>query len=312
MLLSRVANNLFWMGRYIERTEHLARFLNVQYFSSLDAPYPEQREWTMISILEMVGIQKKDSNLTDEEILVKVALDETNPFSILSSIYQGRENARSIRESISTELWEAINNYYLFIANYPVEVYKTRGLYDFTQKATNFCSIVRGRIHHTLLHDVGWMFIQLGIHLERAAQITRIITSKLDDIKHLQSFKLADTLEAQQINILLDCIEAKDMYRKYYNLTTNKRDTLEFLLFIPSFPRSVLNNLNLIHHYLKQINPQPAYSKDTIDFNVGKIINYFNYLVVDEIESDMSEFLDETLKKIHLISNLIVEEYFIY
>ncbi len=311
-MLARVAENLFWFGRYLERSEHLARYLSVQYFSSIDVPYIQQRERSILSILEMVGMQTDNDKPLEEEVLVAVALDENNPVSILSSVYSGRENARSVRDSISNELWEAMNNYYLFVAGYPVDVYKTKGLYDFTTNVITNCTIVRGKIENTLMQDVTWRFIHLGINLERATQVIRILLSKIKDINALNDYKLGDSLELQQWNILLDCLEAKDMCRKFYNALPNRLNTLEFLLLNPEFPRSVSFNLTLVHELLKAISQKKQFSKTSLEYKVGKDINHFRYLEVEEADVNIISFLEETLLKINLFANLIVEEYFTY
>lgn len=309
-MLSRVAENLFWMGRYLERSEHLARFLNVQYFGTIDVPYPQIREKALITILDMVGILPDQAVPIEEDIIVSVALNENNPLSILNSVYIGRENARSVRDSISTEVWEAVNNYYLFVSSYPVDVYKTRGLNDFTSIAINHCAIVRGRIHQTLLHDVAYDFLQLGIHLERAIQVVRVVRSKMEDIRFLDTLKLGKSLELQQLNILLDCLEAKDMCRKYYNSLPSSQKTLEFLLFVTNFPRSMIYNLHHAHIHLKNIGRNNENIRDAIDFKVGKIINYFRYLEVKDLDGDFISFLEKTLDKIYIICNLVHDEYF--
>ncbi len=311
-MLSRVADNLFWFGRYLERSEHLARYLSVQYFSSIDVPYIQQRERAILSILEMVGMHTETDRPMEEEVLVAVALDEKNPVSILSSVYFGRENARSVRDSISNELWEAMNNYYLFIAGYPVDVYKTRGLYDFTTNVITNCTLVRGKIENTLMQDVAWRFIHLGMHLERASQVLRILLSKIKDIDTLNNFKLGDSLELQQWNILLDCLEAKDMCRKFYNALPNRINTLEFLLLNPEFPRSVSYNLTLVHDLLKDISQQKDFNKTSIEYKFGKDINHFRYLEIEEVEINVQAFLEETLQKINFFCSLIEKEYFVY
>jgi uncharacterized alpha-E superfamily protein len=311
-MLSRVADNLFWLGRYLERSEHLTRYLSVQYFSSIDVPYQQQRERAIISILEMVGMTSVSDKPLEEEVLVAVALDEKNPVSILSSAYFGRENARSVRDSISTELWEEMNNYYLFVSGYPVDVYKTKGLFDFTSNVIKHCSIVRGKIQDTLMHDASWSFIQLGMHLERSIQVIRILMSKIKDIQTLNDFKLGGSLELQQWNILLDCLEAKDMYRKFYNALPNRLNTLEFLLLNPEFPRSVSFNLTNAHEMLEKISLKKQFNKTSLEYRVGKDINHFRYLEAEEVEGNVIPFLEDTLQKIHLICDLIVDEYFIY
>jgi len=309
-MLSRVAENLYWMGRYLERTEHMARYINVEYFSSLDGAHPRQRELAILSIADMIGLQVPDieGDINEEAILVTAALDEKNPVSIISALFLGRENARSVRDSISTEVWEAINNFYLFVAQYPVDAYKTRGLSDFTNSVIQHCSNVRGRIQHTLLHDLGWLFIQLGYEVESATQIVRVMISKLNNIEEIK--KLNGPMKYQQWDVLLDCLEAKDMCTKYYTSLPNRQNTIEFLLFNPDFPRSVVSRLNHILSYLKRIDVNDKHHQKSIDFKVGKIVAPYLYLEVHEIDENLMLFLDELLSNIYSISDLIVEEYF--
>ncbi|MBT29236.1 MAG: hypothetical protein CMO01_06200 [Thalassobius sp.] len=307
-MLSRVAESLFWMGRYLERTEHLARYINVEYFSSLDGSNLQQHDMAILSIADMIGLPKPDidGSLNEEEVLVGAALDEHNPVSILSALFSARENARSVRESISSELWESINNLYHFVANYPVDVYKTRGLSDFTNHVLQHCSNVRGRIEHTLLHDVGWKFIQLGMQVETASQIVRIMISKLNDIEANRKLKIGRSIYP----ILLDCVEAKDMCIKYYTTAPNRNNTMEFLLFNPDFPRSVSSCLNKALTYLKEIEPQKGKREHRLEFKIAKFIIPFEYMEVKELDNNLPEFLEQLLSKIYKISDMIVEEYF--
>lgn len=311
-MLSRVAENLFWMGRYLERTEHLARYINVEYFSSLDRSHPRHHELALLSIADMIGLQIPEDgvNINEEEILVSAALDENNPVSILSALFAARENARSVQDSISSELWEAINNFYHFVDQYPVDIYKTRGLSDFTMSVIQHCSNVRGRILHTLLHDLGWLFIQLGIHVESASQIVRIMISKLNDIEEIDKLKVGGSMHEQQWDVLLDCLEAKDMCKKYYTSVPTRENTLDFLLFNPHFPRSVSSRLTMVLNYLEEIAKDKLKSSKGIGFRVGKLVTPFQYMEVHEIDHNLPEFLEGLLSIIYLISDQIVEEYF--
>lgn len=298
------------MGRYLERTEHLGRYLCVQYFASLDSPVPKQLEIALSSVLDMMGVPKSNHKLLEEEVLVSASLDDKNPVSIISSVYLARENARNVRDTVSTQVWEAINNYYLFVSSYPVDVFKTRGLYDFTQNVLTQCSIVREKVDHTLLHDASWQFIQLGIHVERAIQITRILLSHLHDTDTLLKMKMGDAIEPHQWTVLLDCLEAKDMFRKIYNTLPNRSDSLEFFLFNPVFPRSVLYNLEYIDRLIKEINPAYTGSRKGVKFKTGKEINSYRYLTLEEIDTEIVGFLGKTILKLHSIDNIIFEAYF--
>lgn len=311
-MLSRVAENLYWMGRYLERTEHLARYINVAYFSSLDGAHPKMQDMAIVSIADMIGLPKPDmsEDSKEEEILVSAALDEDNPVSILSAIFSMRENARSVRDGISTELWESINNFYHFVSQYPVAVYKTRGLSDFTSNVIQNTSNVRGRVMHTLLQDTGWLFIQLGLCLESASQVVRIMISKLSDMEEVGKLKLGKSMHEHQWDILLDCVEAKDMCKKYYRSLPNRENTIDFLLLNPHFPRSVISRLLLVVKYLEKINATNSRNQKDVLFRVSKIVTSIQYVEMSEIDENLNEFLEDLLSKIYFLSDLIVDEYF--
>ena len=216
-MLARVANSLYWTGRYIERSEYLSRFLRVHYFSMLDTPTSQNKSSIFRSILNMYGMEYElDEEFEEEKVLYDLGLNPDNPASILATVTAGRENARSLRYLLSTELWEVINQYYLFTKEYAVDFFKTRGLYDFTINAGKHCAIVRSYIDHTIVHDEIWAFIVLGIHLERAAQIIRILKSKLYDIETISENGTNLPLQQYQWTITLKVLEGFDMHRRVY------------------------------------------------------------------------------------------------
>ena len=189
-MLSRVANNLFWMGRYIERSEHIARYLNVNYFSSLDAPnqLSQSRQFVLRSMLFMVGDPVTDTGeeVDEEEVLYKIGLDNDYPFSIINNVKYARENANSARDLISTELYESINKFYHFVLNYDSNAYVKNGLHDFTVHVAEMTAILRGKMRGTLLHDEIYAIIMMGVNIERATQIIRIINAKHHDALEAQ------------------------------------------------------------------------------------------------------------------------------
>ena len=174
-MLARVANNLFWMGRYIERSEHLARYLNVNYFSSLDAPdeLSQSRQFVLRSIMYMADneIIESDLDLKEEDVLFDVGLNPEKSNSIINIFKYAHENARSSRDLISTELFETINRINHSIKNYSVESFVKNGLYDFTLMITRSTAEIRSKIKGTLLHDEVYAIIMLGVYLERVLQV---------------------------------------------------------------------------------------------------------------------------------------------
>ncbi len=137
-MLSRIANSLFWMGRYLERADQSARYIKVHYYSALDAPLASKHEFIFESILTMLGLdeeyKKNSKNYQEDKINNLIALDETNHVSIRSSVIYARENARGARDSISSELWGAINKFYHFVNGFTEKDLQKEGIYYFTDK----------------------------------------------------------------------------------------------------------------------------------------------------------------------------------
>lgn len=313
-MLSRVANSLYWMGRYVERSEHLARYLNVQYFSTLDAPMSQNKHFVLKSIMNMGGIVDKDEDkkLSEEEVLFKVALDKENPYSIISFVRAGRENARSIRSSISAELWESINKYYHFMESYPIDVFQTRGLYDLCFRAIRYCAVIRANMYDTLIHDNVYAMMNLGIHLERAVQITRILSSKLYDIFSINMAlkdQNAKPIENYQWTITLKALEAFDMYHRFYNPPLRQKHICEFLIINPNFPRSIAFNVNEVKNYVNDISLQKTRSPDSLEFFIEKNASYYKFLDYSEISDDLQKFLGETLENMYKINERIQQGY---
>ena len=309
-MLARVANSLYWTGRYIERSEHLARYLRVQYFSTLDTPMSQNKDFVLRSILTMYGMKLEDEeNVEEQAILLRVGMDAQNPASLLSTVFSARENARSVRYIISTELWEVINQYYLFIKEYDPQYYQTRGLYDFTIRASKHCSIVRSYLDHTLIHDEIWIFITLGIYLERAAQIIRILSSKLHDVEVLSENGENIPLKQYQWTVTLKVLEAFDMYRMAYRRAQSQNSVVEFLTSNADFPRSVAYNLGKVHELIVRLSQITDY-QERLQFKAGKLSSHFHYLEFDEIKKDLPTFMSVSLNRIYELNEMIEKAYF--
>jgi uncharacterized alpha-E superfamily protein len=315
-MLARVANNLFWMGRYIERSEHIARYLNVNYFSSLDAPniQSQNRQFVLRSMHFMVGDPVEDENiqLNEEEVLYKIGLDPTFPYSIINNVKYARENANSARDLISTELYESINKFYHFVLNYPKDVFVKNGLHDFTVNVTEMTAILRGKIRGTLLHDSVYAIILMGINIERATQITRIINTKYNDAMKAQGSYGDKFSNSFEWTTLLKCAESYDMMRRFYKKTPTSISTLEFLILNPNSPRSVMNSLNQVYKNIKILDPDRKYNKESTAFLIGRVRAEYEYKYIEEIEKDIKSFIDNILHSLTEISNKVEEEFFTY
>jgi uncharacterized alpha-E superfamily protein len=309
-MLSRVANNLYWMGRYIERAEHFARYSKQIYFSSLDAPILKtyDRNFVLESMLYMAGIFDMEGQ-SEKDVLFKIGLDTSNTNSIISNITFARENARGARNVISTELWESINKYYHLATSYPQEIYLTTGLYEFNQLILDQTSIVSSKIYGTLLHDGEWAIILLGMHIERALQIIRIINSKLHDIYKIEQAGHPVNEMSFEWTTLLRCVESFDMNRKFYRSIPDREQVLQFLMLNPHCPRSIAYSLNGIRRYEAKISQNESPQSNTISFKIGKLYEQYRYLSFDEYKDDIYGLLNYTQDRITEIGAELEKKY---
>ena len=309
-MLSRVANNLYWMGRYIERADHLARYTKAIYFSSLDAPILKtyDRKFVLESMLYMAGIFDMEE-INERDVLFRIGLDKENSNSIISNITFARENARGARNAISTDLWEAINKYYHLVTNYPQEIYLSTGLYDFTQMIADQTSIVSSKIYGTLLHDGEWAVILFGMHIERAIQIIRIINAKLNDIYKIEQAGHPGTEMSFEWTNLLRCAESFDMNRKFYRTIPDRVQVLEFLMLNQNCPRSISYSLKGIRRYEEKISRNESQDANTISYKIRKLSEQYRYLSFDEYKDDIYGLLNSTQAKILEISEEFEKKY---
>jgi uncharacterized alpha-E superfamily protein len=309
-MLSRVANSLYWMGRYIERADHLARYSKANYFSSIDAPILKTYDRTFVleSMLYMAGIFDMDE-VVERDVLFRIGMDTQNLNSIISNITSARENARGARSAISTDLWEAINTYYHLVNNYPQEIYLTTGLYDFNQMILDQTSIVSSKIYGTLLHDEEWAIILIGMHIERAIQIIRIINSKLHDIYRIEQAGHPIAEMSFEWTNLLRCVDSFDMNRKFYNTIPDRKQVLEFLMLNEACPRSISYSLKGIRRYEEKISQNENSNSNAISFKIRKLYEQYRYLSFDEYKDDIYGQLNRTLAKIVEIADELEKKY---
>ena len=309
-MLSRVANSLYWMGRYIERADHLARYSKANYFSSIDAPILKTYDRTFVleSMLYMAGIFDMEE-VVERDVLFRIGMDTQNLNSIISNITSARENARGARSAISTDLWEAINTYYHLVNNYPQEIYLTTGLYDFNQMILDQTSIVSSKIYGTLLHDEEWAIILIGMHIERAIQIIRIINSKLHDIYRIEQAGHPIAEMSFEWTNLLRCVDSFDMNRKFYNTIPDRKQVLEFLMLNEACPRSISYSLKGIRRYEEKISQNENSNSNAISFKIRKLYEQYRYLSFDEYKDDIYGQLNRTLAKIVEIADELEKKY---
>lgn len=312
-MLSRVANSLYWAGRYIERSDHTARFININYFNSLDTPnnIPQKEKLVLESLLFMAG-DEFEKPFEEKAVLFHVGFDKENPLSILNSAILARTNAHGTRHLISSETWESINKLYHFVNTYNVDTFVATGLYDFTTKLNESCSTIREKIIRTLLHDEVWALLMLGIHLERAYQILRLLNTKLLDIEKVKSLAADHYGLTYEWATLLRCAEVYDMSKKYYRVTPDQSQTIEFLLLNSKNPKSLLSNIEKVYSYISRIggvrDPKPG----NVEFEAGKYLSELRYVTMEDIGEDPIPFVLEAFNRLNKIAEKFQEDYLFF
>ncbi len=247
-MLSRVAENLYWMTRYLERAENTARLINSTTQVLLDLPRGASFGWdVLISVVGMDALVKERGVKLDEAGIMRfLILDEDNPSSIVASIHYARENTRTFREVLPMEIWERINRLYLYIRENAQRATQGRGeryavLHSVIEQRQSIVGLLMG----SMSHDIAYQFLKLGRNLERADMTTRIVD--------VNSAVLLPTDEALAVPAMerlwmstLNALSAYQMYRRHVGVRVRQQDVVRFLLKDPHYPRTV-------HHCLDEI-----------------------------------------------------------
>ena len=242
-MIARVADHCFWFGRYIERVDSMTRMLHVTLHLSLDAELSGGQCWQPVLVVSgekqrFTAAYGEEAMGDGEAVQRYLALDENNLVSIVSTISSARDNARSIREVISLEVWETINELYLWARSDAARDEYTSNRYGFYRRIRHAIELCRGLLQSTLLHDDPLDFIVLGIMLERAGQTARIVNVH-HQVLSVGAPQLEVVLETGVwLSILRSC-SGWEPYMKRHRGRVNGPSVAAFLILEPAFPRSV-------------------------------------------------------------------------
>jgi uncharacterized alpha-E superfamily protein len=304
-LLSRVADSVYWMSRYIERAENVARFIGVNINLMLDLPTGEANQWQPIVATtgDAAVFNERYGEATRESVIEFLARDSSNPNSITSCVRAARENARSVRDTISSEMWEEVNTLYLaMLGARPDDL-------EFFHRVRMACHLFQGLTDSTMSHNEAWHFIRLGQALERADK-----TSRLLDVKYfilLPSLSDVGTpYDDVQWSAVLKSVSGFEMYRKRHGRIAPRR-IVEFLLLDNDFPRAVRYCLGRADRYVHTITGTPAgtFSCST-EQHLGMLRSELDYAPVDSVfKAGLHEFLDGLQAKMNKIDECIVSDF---
>jgi uncharacterized alpha-E superfamily protein len=313
-MLSRVADSIYWLNRYVERAENVARYIDVNLNLLLDSPVGTEQQWQPLIVItgDLPLFKETYGEASAENVIHFLTFDETYPNSIISCLRAARENARSVREIISSEMWEQVNAFYLMVKD--ASHNQKQGIMElssFFAEVKMASHLFAGVMDATMSHNEGWNFGQIGRLLERADKTARIL-----DVKYfilLPSVKdVGTTLDELQWIALLKSASAYEMYRKCQHRITPQGVT-EFLILDREFPRSIQFCLLQAEQSLRQITGilVPGTWRNPVERELGRLRSELDYITITEItQNGLHEFLDDLQRRLNKIGDSIFENFF--
>ncbi len=312
-MLSRVADAIYWMNRYIERAENVARFIDVNLHLMLDMPAgTADQHWA--ALVDTTGdrpvFAERYGKATKEHVVAFLTFDTQYPSSILSCVQAARDNARSVREVISSEMWEQVNTFYLLVREAVSNAQVIEEPHAFFTKIKTASHLFVGIMDATMSHGEGWHFGWLGRLLERADKTSRIL-----DVKY---FLLLPTV--QDVGTPMDDIQwaavlrsasAFEMYRKRFG-RLSPAQVADFLVLDRAFPRAMHYCLVKAEESLHAISGAPLGTfQNAAEQRLGRLRSELDYADIDEIIANgLHEFLDTFQEKLNDVGEAICDTFF--
>jgi len=311
-MLSRVANSVYWMCRYIERAENVARFISVNLNLLLDLPLEEGHQWQpLIAITgDRDQFDQKYDFCTQENIIKFLTFDRDYPNSIISCLQAARENARSVREIISSEMWEQLNRFFIEVKEAEHSGFAQNDPHKFFLMVKMRGHMFTGLLYSTMSHSEAWHFARMGMMIERADKISRIL-----DVKYFMLLPEAEYVGAPYDNIqwaaVLKSVSAHDMYRKIFHRITPKQ-VADFLIFDTEFPRSIRHCIANALFSLHKITGTPqGVAQNRAEKILGRLQADLDYADIDEVlEFGMHEYLESLQVRLNQVGEEISATFF--
>ena len=295
----------------MERAENTARMLDVTYRMSLlkqifAEPHHEWRAMLSISGLHE-DFEARYSEPTADNVMYFMALDKQNPGSIYNSILNARENARAVRGSITSELWEVLNQTWLEMRGIHPGGIKEQGVSRFFDWVKERSHLSRGIAYGTLLRDDTFRFLRLGTFIERADNTARILDVKYHILLPSPS-DVGGAADYYQWGAILRSVSAFESYRKVYRDQIKPKRVAELLILRPDMPRSLMACMDVVNRLLLEINGSRA---GELMRRSGLLHSQLRYGSIDEIFANgLHEYLSEFLERIYDLGDLINTTYF--
>lgn len=305
MMLARVADSLYWIGRYVERAEHMARLSDVMLNATLDRTDAA----TQVARIALSAVGEPDPAKAQNpyEAALALVLDREDPGSIATSLSRARENARQVRDQITTETWERLNLVHLRMSDPDAARTFRDGSQLFLHDTIADLHLFKGAADATMSHGEGWRFLLLGVYLERAQLIGGLLEVCFGDGRRKpisDHFALTSLLR-------MSC--ALEPYLRVYTADMQPRFILEFLLLDEDFPRSLRFCTARIEEHLAGVSGHVESGHTSPDRLAGRLRARLQYADMDEILAQgASAFIKSVLDECAAIHRTIYETFVAY
>jgi len=311
-MLSRVGESIYWMARYIERAENVARIMDANYHMILDLPAGVGEQWEPLVVTTGDDDLFKElyDGFTRENVVRFLAFDQRNPNSILSCLQAARENARSVREWISSEMWLQVNTFYLMLKEASRRNGSIELPHEFFVDIMMASHLFAGLSENTMTHGEGWEFARLGRMLERADKTARII-----DVKYFILLPSVEYVGMPYDHILWGSIlrsaSALEMYRKRYGQIVPDR-IIEFLILDNEFPRAIHHCVIMAEMALRNLSgTMRGHFKNPAEKTLGRLLSNLDYTQLYEIKArGLHEFIDDLQTCLNQVGAAVHESFF--
>jgi len=307
-MLSRVAEHLYWMARYVERAENTARVVGVNANLLLDLPRGIAPGWKpLIDVTGANAIFEERYKEYGERQVVKFLLgDRDYDGSVMSCLWAARENCRTVRDILPRQAWEMLNELYIHAGENLQSGLTKRGRHDYLRRTIRGSQLLTGMLGAIMSRDEGYQFLRLGRHIERADMTTRLIDVRSADLLpgDVTDLRPFDTIQWVSV---LNSLSAYQMYRRHMHVQVTRKDVLKFLLKNQLFPRAVFYCVDAVEEGIGALKNNSAPLKA-----VRAVATKLQRTRVDRLQQDaLHAFVDEFQLGIIGVHNAIAATYFL-
>ncbi|MBI3882883.1 MAG: alpha-E domain-containing protein [Sphingobacteriales bacterium] len=310
-MLSRVADSLYWMSRYMERIDGILRMLKINYASSQD----DIQEFSWKPVLEIFTYLEDDEiealAPNTRDVLAFMVTGKDNPNSVLNIVTLARENGRSVQDHITKEMWQCLNDFYHSMRDEKLTYHLQKD-----DPISVLDSLIRqgmlyfGTTDVTMARGEGNSFINIGKFLERAIQSTDILDVKFSNL----NYELDKTTDTTYWKYLLMSISGYELYLRTYRGGFEAKNVVEQIMLNEQFPRSVVYSINQLHRYFERLKSERNKADfNQIDFMIGKFKSRIKFSTPNSIiQEGLHHFLNETKTGLFEIGTTLSHNYFVH